>query len=127
MSKQKDSALNLAKFIDKNIMLKLAGGREGIPIAELVVAYKSFEVNEHTADRPLDIFRAVVGVLKGYDQLLNVVLDDASEYMRGKPIFCVHHCQPMSLGIQHHFLRLQTPLPCAGAYSGHSLQPMYRL
>jgi len=29
MSKQKDSALNLAKFMDKSIMVKLAGGREG--------------------------------------------------------------------------------------------------
>jgi small nuclear ribonucleoprotein (snRNP)-like protein len=27
---------------------------------------------------------AVTGVLKGYDQLLNLVLDDAVEYMRGE-------------------------------------------
>lgn len=27
---------------------------------------------------------AVTGVLKGYDQLLNLVLDDAVEYLRGK-------------------------------------------
>ena len=27
---------------------------------------------------------AVSGVLKGYDQLLNVVLDDAVEYVRGE-------------------------------------------
>jgi len=26
----------------------------------------------------------VTGVLKGYDQLLNLVLDDAVEYLRGK-------------------------------------------
>lgn len=26
---------------------------------------------------------AVSGILKGYDQLLNVVLDDAVEYLRG--------------------------------------------
>jgi hypothetical protein len=29
MSRQKDTAVNLAKFIDKNIIVKLAGGREG--------------------------------------------------------------------------------------------------
>ncbi|KAG7670789.1 hypothetical protein Ndes2526B_g01457 [Nannochloris sp. 'desiccata'] len=52
MSRQKDTAVNLAKFIDKSIIVKLAGGRE------------------------------VVGTLKGYDQLLNLVLDEATEYLR---------------------------------------------
>jgi len=28
-ARQKDSALNLAKFIDKKIIVKLSGGREG--------------------------------------------------------------------------------------------------
>lgn len=28
-AKQKDSALNLAKFVDKKIIVKLSGGREG--------------------------------------------------------------------------------------------------
>lgn len=51
-AKQKDSALNLAKFVDKKIIVKLSGGRE------------------------------VIGVLKGYDQLLNIVLDEAIESMR---------------------------------------------
>jgi U6 snRNA-associated Sm-like protein LSm7 len=50
--RERDSALNLAKFIDKKILVKLAGGRE------------------------------VVGILKGYDQLLNLVLDQAEEHMR---------------------------------------------
>jgi hypothetical protein len=34
MSKQKDTALNLAKFIDKSIIVKLAGGREGTTLRE---------------------------------------------------------------------------------------------
>jgi hypothetical protein len=34
MSKQKDTALNLAKFIDKSIIVKLAGGREGTVLKE---------------------------------------------------------------------------------------------
>jgi small nuclear ribonucleoprotein (snRNP)-like protein len=29
-SRQKDNALNLAKFIDKKILVKLSGGREGM-------------------------------------------------------------------------------------------------
>jgi len=50
----KQSAVDLAKFVDKGVHVKLAGGRE------------------------------VSGVLKGYDQLLNMVLDEAIEYLRGK-------------------------------------------
>jgi U6 snRNA-associated Sm-like protein LSm7 len=53
MAGRKESAIDLAKCIDKGVRVKLAGGRE------------------------------VAGVLKGYDQLLNVVLDDAVEYLRG--------------------------------------------
>ena len=30
---------------------------------------------------------AVIGVLKGYDQLLNLVLDEATEYLRGGLVF----------------------------------------
>lgn len=31
-----------------------------------------------------DLLYAVSGVLKGYDQLLNLVLDEAVEYLRGE-------------------------------------------
>jgi small nuclear ribonucleoprotein (snRNP)-like protein len=31
----------------------------------------------------LTIFRTVIGTLKGYDQLMNLVLDDVKETMRG--------------------------------------------
>ncbi len=58
----KQSAVDLAKFIDKGVRVKLAGGRE------------------------------VSGVLKGYDQLLNIVLDEAVEYLRGRWA-CVHACK----------------------------------
>ncbi|GBF96667.1 U6 snRNA-associated protein Sm [Raphidocelis subcapitata] len=49
---RKESALDMARFVDKGVRIKLAGGRE------------------------------VSGILKGYDQLFNVVLDDAVEYLR---------------------------------------------
>ncbi|RKO90301.1 hypothetical protein BDK51DRAFT_4564, partial [Blyttiomyces helicus] len=48
-----ESILNLGKYMDKKIRVKYAGGRE------------------------------VVGSLKGYDPLLNLVLDDTEEYLRG--------------------------------------------
>lgn len=46
-------SVDLERFIDKRIRVKFAGGRE------------------------------MVGVLKGYDQLVNMVLDDTVEYLRG--------------------------------------------
>ncbi|KAJ9505020.1 hypothetical protein QJQ45_025604, partial [Haematococcus lacustris] len=56
MTSKKESALDLSKFIDKGVRVKLAGGREGQCASS--------------------------GVLKGYDQLLNLVLDEALEYLR---------------------------------------------
>ncbi|KAK9845970.1 hypothetical protein WJX81_007226 [Elliptochloris bilobata] len=51
---RKENALDLAKFIDKGVRVKLSGGRE------------------------------VEGTLKGYDQLLNLVLDETTEFLRDK-------------------------------------------
>jgi len=51
--KRKESILDLSKYLEKNIRVKFAGGRE----AE--------------------------GILKGYDPLLNLVLDNTKEYLRG--------------------------------------------
>lgn len=51
---KKESILELTKMIDAKVHVKCLGGRE------------------------------VVGVLKGYDELVNLVLDDADEYLRGK-------------------------------------------
>ncbi|KAF3675575.1 Sm-like protein LSM7 [Capsicum annuum] len=50
---RKETVLDLAKFVDKGVQVKLTGGRQ------------------------------VVGTLKGYDQLLNLVLDEAVEHLRG--------------------------------------------
>lgn len=49
---KKESILDLSKYIDKTIRVKFSGGRE------------------------------VSGVLKGYDPLLNLVLDGCVEYLR---------------------------------------------
>jgi U6 snRNA-associated Sm-like protein LSm7 len=51
---KKENILDLSKYMDKQIQVKFSGGRE------------------------------VTGTLKGYDQLMNLVLDDVKEITRGK-------------------------------------------
>jgi len=48
----KESIIDLSKYLDQPVTVKFAGGRE------------------------------VVGVLKGFDQLVNLVLDDCREYIQ---------------------------------------------
>jgi len=50
--KKKESIVDLSRFVDKKIRVKFQGGREAS------------------------------GILKGYDALVNLVLDNAIEYMR---------------------------------------------
>lgn len=50
--KRKESILDLSKYLEKSIRVKFAGGREA------------------------------TGILKGFDQLLNLVLDNTMEYVR---------------------------------------------
>ncbi|CAI4229505.1 unnamed protein product [Auanema sp. JU1783] len=49
---RKKSIVDLSRFIDKRVRVKFQGGREA------------------------------AGILKGYDALLNLVLDDTNEYLR---------------------------------------------
>ncbi|XP_014246781.1 U6 snRNA-associated Sm-like protein LSm7 [Cimex lectularius] len=50
--RRKESILDLSKYLDKQIRVKFSGGREA------------------------------AGILKGYDPLLNLVLDNTTEYLR---------------------------------------------
>ena len=50
--KKREQIADLEKYVDKRIIIKFVGGRE------------------------------VVGTLKGFDQMVNIVLDDAIEYIR---------------------------------------------
>lgn len=50
---KKENIVNLAQYMDKQINISFAGGRE------------------------------VTGTLKGFDQLMNLVLDDVKEKLRG--------------------------------------------
>jgi U6 snRNA-associated Sm-like protein LSm7 len=54
---QKESILELAKMLDTVVRVKCIGGRE------------------------------LQGILRGYDDLVNLVLDECDEYIRGKFIF----------------------------------------
>lgn len=51
--KKKESIVDLSKYLDKAVRVKFQGGREA------------------------------QGVLKGYDPLLNLVLDNTTEFLRG--------------------------------------------
>ena len=68
--------MDLSRFIDKQIRVKFAGGRE------------------------------CSGLLKGYDPLLNIVLDDTIEYLRDPDNECVQvdlgHGDPRRL-LGHHY------------------------
>ncbi|KAF3933563.1 hypothetical protein ABW19_dt0203371 [Dactylella cylindrospora] len=60
---KKEAILDLAKYMDKRIIVKFSGGRE------------------------------VTGALKGYDQLMNLVLDEVKETMKGIlfPVNFIHY------------------------------------
>lgn len=58
---KRESNLELNTMIDAKVHVKCLGGRE------------------------------IVGTLKGYDELVNLVLDDADEYLRGKIIVLSNH------------------------------------
>ncbi|XP_044958827.1 sm-like protein LSM7 isoform X1 [Hordeum vulgare subsp. vulgare] len=68
MSGRKETVLDLAKFVDKGVQVKLTGGRQVYP-------------NATRADSGI-CTPPVTGTLKGYDQLLNLVLDEAIEFER---------------------------------------------
>ena len=84
MAQRKETVVDLAKFIDKGVHVKLSGGREGAcPGARvgLLSARLRWKPLRHVLTRVC--CGAVTGNLKGYDQLLNLVLDDTLEYLRG--------------------------------------------
>jgi small nuclear ribonucleoprotein (snRNP)-like protein len=69
----KESIIDLSKYLDQPVTVKFAGGREG---SSLCVA--SSRLSSLTW-----LLRSVTGVLKGYDGLVNLVLDECREYIQG--------------------------------------------
>jgi len=68
-TRKHESILDLNKHIDKRVLVKFNGGRE------------------------------VEGILKGWDPLVNLVLDDAIEYLRDDESFEVTGDQTRNLGL----------------------------
>ena len=88
---RRENALDLAKFVDNGVRVKLSGGREGERKREReagagahgtpISALSDLQTHPSLAPNPPP---TVEGVLKGYDQLLNLVLDEAVEYLRDR-------------------------------------------
>ena len=94
--------MDLAKLIDKGVRVKLSGGREGWTLTFtpccVSICYKQYlheqrRAASHPATGLADArkWHAVEGVLKGYDQLLNLVLDETVEYARGTALLASSH------------------------------------
>lgn len=69
--KKKENILDLTKYMDKEITVKFNGGREGM--------HPYLQVYANPANH-----QSVTGTLKGYDQLMNLVLDSVKEITRGE-------------------------------------------
>lgn len=80
--KKKERILDLSRYMDKMIRVKFTGGREAS------------------------------GVLKGYDPLLNIVLDNTVEYLRGmfKPLLTLLFCMEHSLIYYQSWKQIQKTL-----------------
>jgi len=86
---RKENALDLAKFVDKGVRVKLSGGREGTQHTEARTLHSNYFCECGLPVESLSVVTvicgaAVQGTLKGYDQLLNLVMDETVEYLRGK-------------------------------------------
>ena len=81
---KKENILDLAKYVNKQVNVKFNGGREGMfygPAPSPVSEFACRPLRDDEADfRP----KIVIGTLKGYDGLMNLVLDDVKETMRGE-------------------------------------------
>jgi U6 snRNA-associated Sm-like protein LSm7 len=69
---KREAILDLSKYVNERIRVKFTGGREGAYLYSDVYHYFiifTFKVN---------------GILKGYDQLLNLVLDEVEEDIQGE-------------------------------------------
>ncbi len=80
--KGKELILDLKKHIDKEVRVKFTGGREGKGTSWLEGRRGSTANRVHT--NTFFIIFVVTGVLKGYDPLVNLVLDNSVESLRGK-------------------------------------------
>lgn len=86
---RRENALDLAKFVNNGVRVKLSGGREGEREREerggrWACTHFRRRLIFQPPSPPTQPSPTVEGVLKGYDQLLNLVLDEAVEYVRDR-------------------------------------------
>lgn len=67
---KRESILDLSRYINERIRVKFTGGREGKCCCSSTMT--------------LTHLSPVTGILKGYDQLLNLVLDNVEEQIQGE-------------------------------------------
>lgn len=77
---KKENILDLNKYINKEVNVKFNGGRES-------------KLPKRSRDEISLTESPVIGTLKGYDQLMNLTLDDARETMRGTKTSGVLGCE----------------------------------
>ncbi|CAE6516180.1 unnamed protein product [Rhizoctonia solani] len=82
---RREAILDLSKYQDERIRVKFTGGRQGKLRIVVTLIYLALKRVNYT----------VTGVLKGYDQLLNLVLDDVQEE-RQEP---TPHTRPLGLAV----------------------------
>ena len=87
---RKENALDLAKFVDKAVRVKRIGntsnhacGRASTGSYGCIICMCSTLISGKACIKASKCCHAVEGVLKGYDPLLNLVLDETKEYLRG--------------------------------------------
>ena len=73
---KREAILDLSKYMNERIRVKFTGGREGAYCLQIIRACDETHISP------------VTGLLKGYDQLLNLVLDEVEEQLQGT---CVYH------------------------------------
>lgn len=90
---KKENILDLSKYMDKEIIVKFNGGREGTYLHRLASCGTWSEANGRDD--------AVNGTLKGYDQLMNLVLDDVQELLRGSSALHLHSGPSLGINPTH--------------------------
>ncbi len=115
---KKENILDLTKYMDKEIRVKFSGGREGMFSSlrvDTISLCHHLSIDQHVwmccpsfedvassmvyvgGSSNGGMAKTAVGILKGYDQLMNLVLDDVKEIMRGMcSLLFFYFCVPAS-------------------------------
>jgi small nuclear ribonucleoprotein (snRNP)-like protein len=87
---KKENILDLGKYMDKQITVKFTGGREGLfSFPKFGRVERRGGEREEKRELMWSGNIIVTGTLKGYDALMNLVLDDVSEVLRGMSSLCI--------------------------------------